>query len=333
MLDYQFQNPEFLWLLLVLPPLIFWFWFKRKQTSPELRYPEAGFLATVDGNLLAKFRFVLPLLRLLAIALVIIALARPRTSDQKSKSTKTEGIDITLAIDVSSSMLARDLKPNRLEATKEVASDFVNGRPNDRIGLVVYSGESYTQTPLTSDHKVLQNSLADLRNGLIEDGTAIGMGLATCVSRLKDSKAKSKVAILLTDGENNKGEVAPITAAQLAKEFNIRVYTIGVGSKGTAPTPVGRKMGGGYVYRNVPVNIDEELLKEIAQATGGLYFRATDNEKLQEIYGEIDKLEKTKLKELKFYTYDEKFDLFAMLALGFFMLETVLRFTLFKSFV
>lgn len=333
MLNYQFENIEFLWLLLVIPFLVVWQWFKNKQQSPELKFPGASLLAGTAGNWLAKLRPVLYVLRLLAIALIIVAMARPRTSEENSKTKSAEGIDIVMAIDVSTSMLSRDLRPNRLEATKEVASDFIQERPNDRIGMVVYAGESYTQTPLTSDHKIILNTMKDIKNGLIKDGTAIGMGLATAVNRLKDSKAKSKVIILLTDGENNAGEIDPMTAAQLAEEFNIRAYTIGVGTKGTAPTPYAYDMRGNLVYKNLPVNIDEELLKNIADQTGGRYFRATDNEKLNEIYAEIDKLEKTKLQELKFYSYDEKFENFALAAFILFGLELLLRFTVYRSFI
>jgi len=333
MLNYQFENIEFLWLLLIIPFLIVWQWFKNKQQSPELKFPGASLLAAQGANWLAKLRPLLFALRLIAIALVIVAMARPRTSEENSKTKSAEGIDIVMAIDVSTSMLSRDLRPNRLEATKKVASDFIQERPNDRIGMVVYAGESYTQTPLTSDHKIILNTMKDIKNGLIQDGTAIGMGLATAVNRLKESKAKSKVIILLTDGENNAGQIDPMTAAQLANEFNIRTYTIGVGTKGTAPTPYAYDMRGNLRYRNLPVNIDEELLKSIANETGGKYFRATDNEKLNQIYGEIDKLERTKLQELKFYSYDEKFENFALAAFILFGLELLLRFTLYRSFI
>lgn len=333
MFDYEFQNPEFLWLLCALPVILFWYYWRRKDSHPEMRFPEASWLAGSKFNR-GAILYALPwLLRLLSIALLIVALARPRSSEESTRSRSSEGIDIVMAVDVSASMLAQDLKPNRLEATKDVAGEFIEGRPDDRIGLVVYAGESYTQTPLTSDHAILRNSLDDLRYGLIEQGTAIGMGLATSVNRLKESKAKSKVIILLTDGENNVGEIDPLTAAQWAQEFNIRVYTIGVGTKGKARTPVAYDNQGGFMYNRVPVNIDEELLKKISDLTGAQYFRATDNEKLAEIYREIDKLEKTKLKELKFYTYDEEFDLFALWALALFSLEVILRFTLLKSFV
>lgn len=333
MLNYQFENIEFLWLLLIIPLLIVWQWFKNKQQSPELKFPGASLLAAQGANWLAKLRPLLYALRLIAIALVIVAMARPRTSEENSKTKSAEGIDIVMAIDVSTSMLSKDLRPNRLEATKKVASDFITERPNDRIGMVVYAGESYTQTPLTSDHKIILNTMQDIKNGLIQDGTAIGMGLATAVNRLKNSKAKSKVIILLTDGENNAGEIDPMTAAQLAEEFKIRAYTIGVGTKGTAPTPYAYDMRGNLVYKNLPVNIDEDLLKNIAKQTGGKYFRATDNEKLNEIYAEIDKLEKTKLQELKFYSYDEKFEKFALVAFILFGLELLLRFTVYRSFI
>ncbi|WP_417589675.1 vWA domain-containing protein [Owenweeksia hongkongensis] len=333
MLNYQFENIEFLWLLLIIPFLIVWQWFKNKQQSPELKFPGASLLAAQGANWLAKLRPLLYALRLIAIALVIVAMARPRTSEENSKTKSAEGIDIVMAIDVSTSMLSRDLRPNRLEATKKVASEFIQERPNDRIGMVVYAGESYTQTPLTSDHKIILNTMKDIKNGLIQDGTAIGMGLATAVNRLKESKAKSKVIILLTDGENNAGNIDPMTAAQLAEEFKIRAYTIGVGTKGTAPTPYAYDMRGNLMYRNLSVNIDEELLKNIADQTGGKYFRATDNDKLNEIYGEIDKLERTKLQELKFYSYDEKFENFALAALILFALELLLRFTVYRSFI
>lgn len=333
MRSYQFENPEFLWALLLLPLLAYWFWRRDGYSRAALRYPEAGYLAGLTANSGARWRHLLSLLRLASIALVIIALARPRNSDEKTRSRSSEGINIVLAVDLSASMLAQDFKPDRLEATKRVAQNFIKDRPGDRIGLVVYAGESYTQTPLTTDHRVLLNSLKELKHGLIEDGTAIGMGLATAVNRLKEASGKGKVVILMTDGENNRGQIDPQTAAQLAQEYQIRVYTIGVGSKGTARTPVAYDGRGGFRYAQVPVSIDEELLREIAQNTGGRYFRATDQDKLQAIYQEIDQLEKTQLQELKFYTYDEKFSLFALWALGLFCLELILRYSWLKSFV
>lgn len=333
MFNYEFVNPEFLWLLGAIPLISAWYYWRRKDSFPELHFPDASFLAQSKFNRSALLHALPRVLRILSIALLIVALARPRSSQEQSKSSSTEGIDIMLAVDVSVSMLSQDLKPNRLEATKDVAIDFIAGRNTDRIGLVVYSGESYTQTPLTTDHAILKNDLASLRSGLIAQGTAIGMGLATTINRLKDSKAKSKVAILLTDGENNVGEIDPLTAANWAKEFNIRVYTIGVGTKGKALTVVGQRGANNYDYAYLPVNIDEELLKEIAKRTDGQYFRATDNQKLAEIYKEIDQLETTKLQELRYYTYDEKFDLFALAALILFSLEVLLRYTLLKSIV
>ncbi len=333
MRNYQFENPEFLWLLLILPVLAFWQWYKRKAQNPELKFPGAELLAASSSNWLARFRPVLSLLRLATIGLLIVAIARPRTTEENSRTRAAEGIDIVMAVDVSSSMLAQDLSPNRLEATKKVASEFVKNRPNDRVGLVVYAGESFTQTPLTSDHKIILNGLKDLKNGLITDGTAIGMGLATAVNRLKESKAKSKVIILLTDGENNSGQIDPLTATQLAQEFNIRTYTIGVGSRGTALVPIGTNVLGQMQFAPAQVTIDEDLLKQIATETGGQYFRATDNESLGEIYKEIDKLEKTKLQELKFYSFDEKFENFALAAFILFALELFLRYTVYRSFI
>ena len=333
MFSYNFESPQFLWLLCILPLMAFWYWYKRKQRQAEIRFTDAGRVAEQSVDLMGKVYFLPLVLRLLAVAFIIVALARPRTSEESTKTKNSEGIDIVMAVDVSTSMMSRDLRPNRLEATKDVAATFIKERPSDRIGLVVYSGESFTQTPLTTDHKILLNALKDVKFGMIEDGTAIGMGLATAVNRLKESTAKSKVIILLTDGENNAGQIDPLTAAQLAEEFNIRVYTIGVGTKGTAPSPHHYDFSGNIVFQNMPVSIDEDLLKDIASQTGGQYFRATDNNKLESIYEEIDQLEKTKLEELKFYTYDEKFDEFALIALILFAAEILLRYTVFKSFV
>lgn len=329
----QFENPEFFWLLLLIPVLGFWMWYTRNRKRPEFTYSNATALAESSHNSFSFLRYIPDILRLAAISLIIIGMARPRTTEETSKTKSSEGIDIVLAIDVSPSMLAKDLKPNRLDATKRVAADFILARPGDRIGLVIYAGESFTQTPITSDHKVLINALGSIKYGLLSNGTAIGSGLATAVSRLKDSKAKSKVVILLTDGENNSGNIEPLTAAQLAKEFNVRTYTIGVGSKGTALTPAAIDFKGKFIYKKLPVSIDEDLLKSIAEQTGGLYFRATDNDKLKEIYTEIDQLEKTKLQELKFYSYDEKFGQFVLIAFILFGIELLLRYTLLKSFI
>lgn len=328
-----FEDPQFFWLLLLLPMAIAWYFVKRNRQTAELRISSIkGF----QGNpgLLVKLRPLLFLLRLAVLALVITALARPRSVDISTQTSSSSGIDIVMAIDVSASMLARDLKPNRLEATKEVASEFIKGRPGDRIGLVVYAGESFTQTPITSDKSIVLSSLDNISyNTILEGGTAIGMGLATSVNRLKDSKAESKVIILLTDGVNNSGFIDPKIASELAVEFGIKTYTIGVGSNGMALSPVALMPNGDFQYANVPVEIDEKLLQEIADATGGKYFRATDNKKLEEIYEEIDALEKTEIEEYKFYNYDEKFRPLVIMAGLLLFFEMLLRFFLFRSFI
>ena len=261
------------------------------------------------------------------------ALARPQTEDISTRTKTTKGIDIVMAIDVSSSMLARDLKPNRLTALKEVAGDFIKGRPSDRIGLVAYAGESYTKTPITSDKSIVLGALRDITYGQLNDGTAIGMGLATSVNRLKESKAISKVIILLTDGVNNAGFIEPKTAADLAVEFDIKTYTIGLGTNGNALSPVAYKADGSFRYGMRKVEIDEKLLKEIAQISGGKYFRAENNRKLEAIYDEINKLEKTEVEEFKYYRYEEKYRLWILLAGGLLLVEWVLRNTLFRSFI
>lgn len=330
--NYEYVNPEFFWLLLVLPLLIIWSVFKRKQQVATLQMSSLkGFQ---DTSLLPKLKPLLLVLRLLTITAVIIALARPRTVDVSSKTKTNKGIDIVMAIDISGSMLAKDLKPNRLNALKKVAGNFIKGRPNDRIGLVLYAGESYTKTPITSDKSIVLGSLGEVEyDNRISDGTAIGMGLATAVNRLKDSKAKSKVIILLTDGVNNSGTIDPKIASELALNFGIKVYTIGLGTNGTALSPIGIRPNGKFVFDRVKVEIDEKLLKEIAKKTSGKYFRATDNKKLKEIYSEINKLEKTDVEEFKFYNYDEKFRFFALLGIGLFLIELVLKHTLFRSFI
>ena len=269
-----------------------------------------------------------------AITLIIFAIARPQTVDVSTRTKTNNGIDIVMAIDVSSSMLAQDLKPDRLSALKRVAATFVDDRTSDRIGLVVYAGESYTKTPITSDKSIIKGALREISyQGLIEDGTAIGMGLATSVNRLKDSRAKSKVIILLTDGVNNSGFIDPKIATELAVEFGIKTYTIGLGSNGTALAPVGILPNGEFQYALTKVEIDEALLKEIASSTGGIYFRATDNKKLEEIYAEINKLEKSEVEEFKYYNYDEKYRLLIILALVLITLEWIGRNSLFKSFI
>ena len=328
-----FENKIFFWLLLALPLAILWYVLKHKRQTAELKISSLKGFKT-NQSWLPKLKHALFALRLIALALLITALARPRTSETKSKTKTTRGIDIVMAIDVSASMLAKDLRPNRLEALKDVASEFIKGRPNDRIGLVEYAGESYTKTPITSDKAIVLRSLDEIKyNTIIEGGTAIGMGLATSVNRLKDSKAKSKVIILLTDGVNNSGAINPSIASELAVEFGIKVYTIGLGTNGMALSPVAFLANGRFQYDRVQVEIDEELLKSIATATGGKYFRATNNQKLAQIYDEINKLEKTEIDEIKFTTYQEHFRPFVIAAMVLLLLEYLMRITVFRSFV
>ncbi|MFT5078776.1 vWA domain-containing protein [Patiriisocius sp. Uisw_047] len=330
---FEFVNPEYFWLFLVLPLLLLWYFFKRKQQTATLKISSIKGFKT-GKNWLAKLRPLLFILRLLAISAIIVAIARPRFVDESTRVKTTKGIDIVMAIDVSASMLARDLKPDRLQALKLVAARFINSRPNDRIGLVEYAGESYTKTPLTSDKTVVLSSLNSIEyNSIIEGGTAIGMGLATAVNRLKESTAKSKVIILLTDGENNSGFIDPKIASELAVEFGIKVYTIGLGTNGMASSPIGIDQNGRFRYGNQPVKIDEALLKEIAKTTGGKYFRATNNTKLNEIYEEINKLEKTDIEEFKYTSYEEQFRPWAIFGLCILGFELLLRYTVFRSFV
>jgi len=329
----EFLNKELFWLLLLLPVAIIWYVLKSKRQTAELRISSIkGFKTT--GAFWSKFKHVLFILRLIALALLITAIARPRTVDVSTKTKTSRGIDIVMAIDVSASMLAKDLVPDRLEALKKVAADFINGRPNDRIGLVEYAGEAFTKTPITSDKNIVLRSLRDIKyNTIIQQGTAIGMGLATSVNRLKDSKAKSKVIILLTDGVNNGGFIDPKTASELAVEYGIKTYTIGLGTNGMALTPIGFNANGGFRYGRSQVEIDEDLLKEIAEATGGKYFRATNNKKLAEIYAEINKLETTEVEERKYYNYEEKYRPLVLLAAILLFIELVLKHTIFRSFV
>lgn len=330
----DFANKEFFWLLLALPLAILWYILKHKHQTAELKISSLkGF--KISHSALPKFKHALFALRILALILLIIALARPQTVDVSTRTKTTRGIDIVMSIDVSASMLAKDLSPNRLDALKEVAAEFIKGRPNDRIGLVEYAGESYTKTPITSDKAIVLRSLNDIRyNTVIEGGTAIGMGLATAVNRLKDSKAKSRIIILLTDGVNNSGFIDPKIASELAVEYGIKVYTIGLGSNGMALSPVAIDPRTGELqYARVQVEIDEALLKEIAKETGGLYFRATNNQKLEEIYNEINKLEKTEIEEFKYSNYQELFRPLVLLALALLLLEFLLRHTIFRSFV
>lgn len=329
----EFVNKEFFWLLLALPLAVLWYIFKHQKQTAELKISSLkGFKLT--NSWLPKLKHVLFVLRLMALALLITALARPQSVDVSTKTKTTRGIDIVMAIDVSASMLAKDLLPNRLEALKEVASDFIKGRPNDRIGLVEYAGESYTKTPITSDKAIVLRSLKSIKyNTIIEGGTAIGMGLATAVNRLKDSKANSKVIILLTDGVNNSGFIDPKIASELAVEYGIKVYTIGLGTNGMALSPIRILPNGQFQYGRIQVEIDEDLLKEIADVTGGKYFRATNNQKLEEIYSEINKLEKTEIEEFKFYNYEEKYRSLVLLAGLLLLIELLLRYTVFRSFV
>ena len=327
----DFTQTEFLWLLILVPILVLWYVLKNKKQTAQLSVSSIGGFKTT--SIWTSVKHLLFGLRIIAIILVICALARPQTVDVSSKTKTTRGVDIVMAIDVSASMLAKDLKPNRLEALKNVAADFIKGRPNDRIGLVEYAGESYTKTPITSDKSIVLQSLKNIRyNSIITGGTAIGMGLATAVNRIKDSRAKSKIIILLTDGVNNAGFIDPQTASELALEYGIKTYTIGLGTNGMALSPVALN-NGVFQYGRIQVEIDEELLKEIALVTGGKYFRATNNRKLKEIYKEIDALEKTEVEEFKFYNYEEKFRPLVLLALGLLMFEFLLRFTLFRSFI
>ena len=329
----ELANPEYLWGLTLLPLVIFWYIYKRKYQQARLTISSVKGFEGVSSNL-ARFQPVLFLFRISALALVVLALARPQTVDISSRTKTNKGIDIVMAIDVSSSMLAQDLKPNRLNALKEVASDFIDDRQNDRIGLVVYAGESYTKTPITSDKRIVKNALRSIRyEGVINDGTAIGMGLATAVNRLKDSRAQSKVIILLTDGVNNSGFIEPKIAAELAVEFKIKTYTIGLGSNGTAKAPVGVLPNGKFQYGLTKVEIDEELLQSIADDTGGLYFRATDSKKLKDIYDEINKLEKTEVEEFKYYNYEEKYRSLILIAMGLLFMEWVMKNTIFRSFI
>ena len=288
----EFANPKLLWLLLLVPLLVLWYILRHKKQEAAVSFSDLKGMAKLPKTWKAYLRHLLFALKMAALALLIVALARPQSSSTNSTSN-IEGIDIVMAMDVSGSMLARDLKPDRLTAAKNVASDFVKGRPGDRMGLVIFSGETFTQVPLTTDHGVMLNMLGEMKNGLIDDGTAIGDGLATAVSRLKDSEAISKVVILLTDGLNNAGSVDPYTAAEMAKIFGVRVYTIGVGTYGTAPYPVQTPFG--TQIQQVKVEIDEKLLTQMANMTGGKYFRANNNKKLDEVYQEIDKLERSKI--------------------------------------
>ena len=324
-----FAHKEYFLLLLLLIPYIIWYVMKSGKSEATLQISDARVYAQTPRSY-KNYLLHLPfLLRIAALTLLVIVLARPQTTNSWQNS-EVEGIDIMLALDVSTSMLSEDLKPNRLEAAKEVAAEFINGRPNDNIGITLFAGESFTQCPLTVDHAVLLNLIKEAKCGLIEDGTAVGMGIANAVTRLKDSKAKSKVVIMLTDGTNNRGEISPLTAAEIAKSFGIRVYTIGVGTNGTAPYPY--PMANGTVqYVNIPVEIDEKTLTQIAGTTGGDYFRATSNSKLHDVYEQIDKLEKTKLNVKEYSKRQEEYRRFALAAFLCLLLDVLLRNTILKK--
>lgn len=330
--EIEFTHSVFFWLLLIIPVLVVWYVAKNKQQNADLKISSLkGF--SNQSRIWSILKHLLFFGRLLAVGLIITALARPQTVDVSTKTKTTRGIDIIMAIDVSASMLAKDLKPSRLEALKNVASKFIARRPNDRIGLVEYAGESYTRTPITSDKGIVLKSMKDIKyNTVITGGTAIGMGLATAINRIKDSKTKSKIIILLTDGVNNSGFIDPKTASELAVEYGIKTYTIGLGSNGTALSPVALK-NGKFQYARIKVEIDEKLLKEIAKETGGRYFRATDNKKLEEIYDEINRLEKTDIEEFKYYNYEEKFRPLVLWALGLLMFEFLIRNSILRSFI
>ena len=324
-----FLHPELLWLLLLLPALLIIYIVWRRRQHASLRVPSLLFLRNMRGGLRVYLRHSLFALRLLALGLIIVALARPQSSSSWSED-RVEGIDIMLTMDISTSMLAMDFQPNRVEAAKEVAMRFIANRPNDNIGLVVFAGESFTACPLTQDHATLINRLREMTPGMIEDQTAIGSGLATAISRLKDSKTKSKVIILLTDGANNTGNISPKMAADLAKTFGISIYTIGVGSgAGEAPYPIQTALG--VVVRNMPVDLDEPTMRQIADVSGGAYFRATDNESLLAIYKKIDQLEKTKLSTRSYHTTYEEFFVFVLAAALLLLLEFVLRSTVLRT--
>jgi len=328
----EFANKEYLFLLLLMIPYLIWYLMYRKKSEPTMRMSDTRAYRYAPRSWRVTLMPLQLLLRLAVFVLLVLVLARPQTQNSWKNETM-EGIDIMLAMDVSTSMLAEDLKPNRIEAAKQVAADFIIGRPNDNIGLTIFAGEAFTQCPMTTDHASLLNLLhnvrTDIAQRLIEDGTAIGMGLANAVSRLKESKAKSKVVILLTDGSNNRGDLSPMTAAEIAKSFGIRVYTIGVGTNKVAPYPM--PVAGGVQYVNIPVEIDTKMLSDIAAATDGDFYRATNNKELQQIYKEIDKLEKSKLNVKKYSKRYEAYQPYAIAAVILLLLEILLRITVFRK--
>jgi Ca-activated chloride channel homolog len=324
----EFANPGYLYLLVVVPMLVAWYWLRRGKSIPSVQFSGTEVFENTPRSIRHYLYHAMFIFRILAVCLLIVAFARPQ-STLKRQNVSIEGIDIVLGLDISSSMLAQDLKPDRLEAAKKVSLDFFTGRPNDRIGLVVFSGEAFTQCPLTTDHGIMEDMLDDIKSGIIQDGTAIGDGLATAINRLKESQAISKVIILLTDGQNNAGSIAPLSAAEIAKIYGIRIYTIGVGTMGYAPYPVQTPFG--IQYQNMEVKIDEDLLRQVANMTDGKYFRATDNTRLKEVYQEIDQLEKSKIDVTEFRKKNEEFHNLAIFALLLLALETLSRLTLFRS--
>jgi Ca-activated chloride channel family protein len=328
--DIQFAEKQWFWLFAIIPMLLAWYLFKLKTYEGEINYSSFNLFTGIKSSLKAKFRHVLFLLRLVALSFLILAIARPQ-SRSSWKDVKTEGIDIVVSLDVSLSMLAKDFKPNRLEVAKEVLGDFIDARPNDKIGLVVFSGEAFTQCPLTTDHKIIKNMFGDIKAGMLDQGTAIGLGLADGVARVKDSRAKSKVVILISDGVSNVGEIAPLTAADIAKTFGVRVYCIGVGSKGKALQPVALYPNGEMEYDYVDVDIDDATMTQISKMTGGKYFRATDRESLEKTYKEIDLLEKTIISEKNFSNKSEHFLPFALAAAICLLLEFLLKRFVFKA--
>ena len=331
MTDLEFQNPEFLWLLVLIPVMAYFFYISSNKRKSFMKFSS---ITDFKPSLKSKLHPFLDIMRLLTIFFIILSIARPQELSNSVRSKSTSGIDIVIAVDISSSMLAQDLKPNRLEALKSVATEFINDRQNDRIGLVIYAGESYTKTPVTSDKTIIIKSLNDIVfDGIIQDGTAIGMGLATSVNRLKESKAKSKVIILLTDGVNNSGFIDPSTAADLASNYGIKTYTIGLGSNGNALAPIALNPDGSFRFGMTKVEIDEQLLEEIASKTGGLYFRATNNKSLQDIYDEINKLEKTEVEEIRYSDAEEKYRFFIFIALGLIFVDFFFKKIIFKSIV
>lgn len=324
----HFRNPEVLWFLLLLPFMVLYFWKVKRFKRPRIRFSTNEAFRHYRPTLRQRLINLPVFLRIISVGFLIVALARPQSSS-KASNVKTEGISVMLALDISSSMLAEDFKPNRIEAAKKVAVDFIDGRPNDLIGMVIFSGESFTQCPLTSDHQVLKELVGSVKPGLVKDGTALGDGLSTAIDRVRNSATKTKVVVLITDGVNNAGSIAPLTAGEIGKTFGVRIYSVGVGTRGMAPYP--QKTIFGVQYQNVPVQIDDELLTKVAEATDGRYYRAVNNKRLVAIFNEIDKLEKSKIEVTEFKRYTEEYLPFALLAFILIMIEMVLRYTLLRS--